>query len=102
VGVTSHEVWTSYAPALLTSAGVALAVAAVRIALVPHAPTLLTFAAELVAGALALTLCIRFCPLPATRRELRMRVAASELLGAVGSLRWRLGTLVLGPTERPS
>jgi O-antigen/teichoic acid export membrane protein len=100
VGVTSAEVWTSYAPALLASVGVALAVAAVRSALVAHTPTLIAFAAELIAGALALTLCIRFCPMPATRRELGIRLAASDLLGGVGSLRWRLATLLLGPAAR--
>jgi len=96
VGLTMTEVWASYAPAAFASAGVALAVAAVRAALVPHAPTLVTFAAELAAGALALSACIRFCPLPSTRRELRTRVTAAGILGDAGSVRWRLAPLVLG------
>jgi len=99
VRVTWVEVWRAYAPALVAAAGVGLAVAAVRGALVSYVPTLVTFVAEVLAGALALSVCIRFCPLPATRRELRLRVAAAGLLGASGGLRWRVATLVLGPVS---
>ena len=42
-------------------------------ALVGEAPTLAVFLAEVGAGALALALCIRFCPLPDVRRELWLR-----------------------------
>ena len=65
-------------PALFASAGVALAIAAVRHALASTTPTLVTFAAEVAAGAVALLLCIRFCPLPAIRRELRMRLTGGR------------------------
>ena len=42
-------------------------------------------------GALMLALCIRFCPLPAIRRELRMRLDAAGMLGdvAAGDDGWR-------------
>ena len=59
----------------------------------------MTFAAEVAAGVFALPLCIRFCPFPAIRRELRMRLTAAGVLGDVGSLRWRLAPLVLGQPD---
>ena len=96
VGFTVADVWASYAPAAFASAGVALAIAATRALLVAAVPTLVAFAAEVVAGALALALCVRVCPLPAIRRELRLRLAAAGVLGAAGGLRWRLAPLVLG------
>jgi O-antigen/teichoic acid export membrane protein len=99
VGVTMAEVWTSYAPALFAAAGVAVAIAAVRHALVSTMPNLVTFAAEVAAGAVALSLCIRFSPLPAIRRELRLRLTAAGALGGVSSLRRRLAPLVLGRPE---
>jgi lipopolysaccharide exporter len=99
VGLTMTAVWASYAPAAFASVGVALAVAVVRAALAPHTSTLVTFAAELAAGALALSLCVRFCPLPTIRRELRMRLTAAGVLGAIGGLRWRLASLVLGQPD---
>jgi lipopolysaccharide exporter len=96
VGLSITQVWASYAPAAFASAGVALAMAVIRRALATEAPTLVTFAAEVAAGACALSLCIRFCPLPAIRRELRMRLTEAGVLGGVGGLRWRLAPLVLG------
>ena len=79
-----------------------VAIAAVRHAVASTTPTLVTFAAEVAAGAAALLLCIRFCPLPAIRRELRLRLSAAGALGGVSSLRWRLAPLVLGqPEPRP-
>jgi O-antigen/teichoic acid export membrane protein len=99
VGLTSTQVWASYAPALFASAGVALAIAAVRRVLGTGTPTPVTFAAELVAGACALSLCIRFSPLPAIRRELRLRLTDAGVLGDAGSVRWRLAPLVLGPGD---
>ena len=59
-----------------------------------------SFAAEVVAGALALALCVRVCPLPAVRRELWLRLTAAGLLGGAGGLRWRLAPLVLGRPQR--
>jgi hypothetical protein len=100
VGLTRIQVWESYAPALVASAGVAVAVAAVRGALATETPTLVTFAAEIAAAALALSLCIRFCPMPTVRRELRLRLTDAGVLGGVGSGRRRLSGLVLGPEPR--
>jgi lipopolysaccharide exporter len=99
VGLTMTQVWGSYAPAAFASAGVALAMGVIRRALDTEAPTLVTFAAEVAAGAFALSLCIRFCPLPAICRELRMRLTAAGVLGGVGGLRWRLAPLVLGQPD---
>ena len=99
VGLTMPQVWASYAPAAFASAGVALAIAVVRGVLATEVPTLVTFAAEVAAGATALSLCIRFCPLPAIRRELRMRLTEAGVLGGAGSLRWRLAPLVIGQPD---
>jgi lipopolysaccharide exporter len=95
----STWVWQAHVPAAFASVGVALAIAATRWALTGHAPTLLVFGGEAVAGALALALCIRFCPLPAIRYELWMRLTAAGVLGEVGGLRWRLASPVLGPPD---
>jgi hypothetical protein len=92
-------VWRAHVPAAFASIGVALAIAATRWALTGHAPTLLVFGGEAVAGALALALCIRFCPLPAIRSELWMRLTAAGVLGEAGGLRWRLASPVLGPPD---
>jgi hypothetical protein len=100
VGFSAAQLWESYAPAAFASVGVALAIAVTRTALVGHVPTLVAFAAEVTVAALALWLCIRFGPLPAIRRELRMRLTAAEMLGNVGGLRWRLAPLVLGRPEQ--
>jgi lipopolysaccharide exporter len=99
--LASGQVWRAHLPAAFASAGVALAVAAVRAPLTGHAPAILILAAEMFVGALALALCIRLCPLPAIRRELSLRLDAADLLGAAGGLRWRLARLVLGP-EAPA
>jgi O-antigen/teichoic acid export membrane protein len=99
--LASGQVWRAHLPAAFASAGVALAVAAVRAPLTGHAPAILVLAVETCVGALALALCIRFCPLPAVRRELSLRLDAAALLGAAGGLRWRLARLVLGP-EAPA
>ncbi|MDT7614112.1 MAG: hypothetical protein QOF00_1559 [Pseudonocardiales bacterium] len=99
VGFSAAQLWASYTPAAFASLGVASAIAATRCVLVGQVPTLLVFAAELVAGALMLTLCIRFCPLPAIRGELRMRLDAAGVLGAAGGWRRRLASLVVGRWE---
>jgi O-antigen/teichoic acid export membrane protein len=102
VGITGAQVWASYAPAAFASVCVALAITSVRRALVDEVPTLVTFAAELAAAAFALLLSIRFCPFPAIRRELRLRLTGAGVLGDIGGLRWRLAPLVLGqPDRRP-
>jgi O-antigen/teichoic acid export membrane protein len=99
VGFSAAQLWESYAPAAYASLGVVLAIAATRRALVGQVPTILVFAADLAAGALALALCIRFCPLPGIRRELRMRLDAAGVLGGAGGLRRRLAPLVVGRSE---
>jgi len=100
VKFTFVDLWASFAPAAFTSAGVALAVAATRVLLDGAVPTLVVFAAEVVAGTLALTVCVRVCPLPAVRQELWLRLTAAGLLGAPGELRWRLAPLALGRPPR--
>ena len=97
--VPSGRMWRAHVPAVFASVGVALAVAATRWALTDHVRTLVVLVAETGAGALALALCIRFCPLPAVREELSMRVTAAGVRGEVGGLRWRLASLVLGPPD---
>jgi lipopolysaccharide exporter len=96
LGLSLPQLVRSYAPAVLSSVGVALGVGAARWALVGEAPTLVVFGAEIGAGALALALCIRFSPLPDIRRELWLRLTAAGALGDVGGRRWRLAPLVLG------
>ena len=100
VRFTVADLWASCAPGAFASAGVALAVAATRAVLVGVVPTLVVFAVEVVAGALALALCVRVCPLAAVRRELWLRLAAAGLLGGVGGRRWRLAPLVLGRPQQ--
>jgi O-antigen/teichoic acid export membrane protein len=99
LGFSAGQLWESYAPAAFASLGVALAIAVTRHALVGQVPTGLVFAAELAAGALTLALCIRLCPLPDIRRELRMRLEAAGVLGGAGGLRRRLAPLVVGRPE---
>jgi hypothetical protein len=62
-----------------------------------HALAILILATEMCTGTVALTLCIRLRPLPAIRRELRLKLDAAGLLGTTVGIRWRLATLVLGP-----
>jgi lipopolysaccharide exporter len=97
--LSAAQLWQAYGPAAIASVGVALAIALTRQALAQDVPTLALFASEVGAGALALALCIRFCPLPAIRRELWMRLTAAGVLGGVDGLRWRLAPLVLGQPE---
>jgi lipopolysaccharide exporter len=99
VRFSARQLWEAYTPAAFASLGVALAIAATRRALVGQAPTMLVFAAELAAGALALALCIRFCPLQGIRRELRMRLDAAGVLGGADGWRRRLVPLVVGRLE---
>jgi O-antigen/teichoic acid export membrane protein len=99
LGFSAGQLLESYAPAAFASLGVTLAIAATRRALVGQVPTMLVFAAELAAGTLALALCIRFCPLPGIRRELRMRLDAAGVLGGAGGWRQRLAPLVVGRPE---
>jgi len=99
VGFSAAQLWESYAPAGFASLGVVLSIAVTRHALVGQVPTILVFATELAAGALALALCVRLCPLPDLRRELRMRLEAAGVLGDAGGLRQRLAPLVVGRPE---
>jgi lipopolysaccharide exporter len=86
-------------PAVFASAGVALAIAAVHWAFT-GAPSVALLAAEIMAGALALALCIRVCPTPAVRAELRFRLASAGLFGRSHGRRRRLALLVLGSRDR--
>ena len=71
-------------------------------ALAAEAPTLVTFAAEVVAADVGAGAVRPVLPAPAIRRELRLRLAAAGVLGDVGGLRWRLAPLVLGrPPQEP-
>jgi hypothetical protein len=92
----SSRIWQAHVPAAFASAGVALAIIAVRWALVGHIPTLVVLGAEVGAAAFALALCVRLCPLPAIREELWMRLTAAGVLGAAAGPRWRLASLALG------
>jgi lipopolysaccharide exporter len=100
LGLTAARVARSHVPAAFTSAAAVLAIVVVKQVFADRAPILRLFAAELVAGALALALCIRFGPMPGTRSDLRLRLAAAGALGAAGGLRWRLASLVLGPLDQ--
>jgi len=94
--LSGDQIWRSHAPAALGSVGVTCAVAVTRMSLVGVLPPLLLLGAEVAAGAGALALCIRFCPLPAIRYELRLRLQAAGVLGRADGLRGRLAPLVLG------
>ena len=100
VRFTFTDLCASFAPAVFASAAVGLAVAATRVLLVGAVPTLVVFGAEVVAGALALVLAVRVCPLPAARRELWLRLTAAGLLGSADGLRRRLAPLVLGRQQQ--
>jgi O-antigen/teichoic acid export membrane protein len=97
--VSSARLWQAHVPAVFAGAGVAVAIAATRWALNDHVRPLAVLVAEIGAGALALALCIRFCPVPAIREELSMRVTAAGVRGEVGGLRWRAVSLVLGQAD---
>jgi O-antigen/teichoic acid export membrane protein len=99
LGMPSARLWQAHVPAVFAGAGVALAIAATRWALTGHVRSLVVLGAEAGAGALALAFCIRFCPLPAVRSELWMRLAAAGVLGEVGGVRWRLASLVLAAPD---
>jgi O-antigen/teichoic acid export membrane protein len=99
VGLSVAQLWAAWAPALFASLGVVLAVAATRNLLAGQVPALLTLAAEVAAGALALALCLRFGPLSAIRRELWMRLTAAGVLGGAGGVRRWVASLVLGRPE---
>jgi len=94
------EVGRAHTPGAFAAVGVTVAISATKWALRGHAPTLVVFMAEAVAGALALALCIRFCPFPAIRNELWMRLRAAGMVGRAKGLRYRLLSLVLGPLGR--
>ena len=102
LGLSSARMWQAHVPALFASAGVAMAVAGSRWALAGHVRDLFVLVAEAGAGALALALCIRFCPLRAVRSELWMRLAAAGVLGEVGGPRLRVAALVLGSPDLPT
>jgi O-antigen/teichoic acid export membrane protein len=96
--LSAAQIGRLYAPAAFASAAVALAIAGLRTAAAGHLAAVVLLVGELVAGAAALWLCIRFC-LPHTRAELRMRLTAAGVLGVAGGLRERLGSVVLGSPD---
>jgi lipopolysaccharide exporter len=99
LGMPSTRLLQAHVPAALASLGVMLAIAATRWALAGHVPTLVVLGAEIGAGAVALALCIRLCPLPVIRSEFWMRLTAAGVLRKAGGARWRLASLVLGPPD---
>jgi hypothetical protein len=89
----------AHVPAVFVGAGVALAVAGVRWAL-DGGSAVAALAAEIVAGALALAVCIRLCPTPWIRTELRYRLVSARLLGPLDGRGWRVTSLVVGRPEQ--
>ncbi len=89
----------AHVPAVFVGAGVALAVAGVRWALAGGS-AVAALAAEIVAGALALAVCIRLCPTPWIRTELRYRLVSARLLGPLDGRGWRVTSLVVGWPEQ--
>ncbi len=98
--IPSAQIWRAHIPAAFAAVIVALAISATKWVLRGHAPTLVVFGAEALAGMLALALCIRFGPFPAIRQELWMRLTAAGVVGKPSGLRYRLLSLVLGPLGR--
>ena len=94
LGLTKVQVWKAHLPAAFASAGVGLAIAAAGWAFA-GAPPLAVLAIQIISAALALALCVRFCPVPTVRAELWMRLLSAGLLEASG-WRWRLARWVLG------
>ncbi|NMO90291.1 lipopolysaccharide biosynthesis protein [Actinomycetospora sp. TBRC 11914] len=93
------RIWQAHVPAFFAVVGVALAITAIRWAL-GGSPPLAVLAAEMTAGALALALCIRLCPVPAVRAQIQYRLASAGLLGPSHRRRRRVASLVLGPLDR--
>jgi O-antigen/teichoic acid export membrane protein len=96
LALSPTDLWRSFITTAFVTCGVALAIAVVRWALGGEVATLGLFGAEVTVGGVALMACIRMCPLPEVRRELRVRLMAMDALGPVGGLRWRLAPLLLG------
>lgn len=88
------RVWQAHVPAAFAAVGVALAVAGVRWAL-EGIPAVAVLAGEIAAGALALVLCIRLCPVSGVRADLWLRLANAGLLGPPDGRRQRVASLVL-------
>ena len=86
-----------FAPSAFVSAGTAVAIAGVQRSLSGQLPTFAVLAGEVATGALAVGLCVRFGPVPSTRRELWQRLTASGALGTAEGLRSRLALLFIGP-----
>ena len=99
LGCAGVRMWQAHVPAAFACIGVALAIAATRWALT-GAPSVALLAAEIIAGVLALALCIRVCPTPSIRADLRYRLTAAHLLGPPRSRRRRAASLVLGPPDQ--
>jgi lipopolysaccharide exporter len=86
-----------HAPSAFVSIAAALAIAGVQRSLSGRVATLAVLAGEVVAGALAMGLSIRFGPLRSMRRELWQRLTAAGALGTAEGLRSRLAPFLIGP-----
>jgi O-antigen/teichoic acid export membrane protein len=95
--LSAAQVAQLYAPSAFVSVAAALAIAGVQRSLSGRVPTFAVLAGEVAVGALAVGLCIRFGPMPSTRRELWQRLTAAGALGTAGGLRSRLAPLLIGP-----
>jgi O-antigen/teichoic acid export membrane protein len=99
--ISLGQVWRAHIPAAFAAVVVTFAISATKWVLRGHAPTLVVFGAEVVAGMLALALCLRFGPFPTIREELWMRLTAAGVVGKPGGgRRYRLLSLVLGPLDQ--
>jgi len=93
------QVWRAHIPAVFAAASVALAVAGVRWAL-DGGSAVAALGVEIVASALALAVCIRVCPTPWLRSDLRYRLVSARLLGPLDGRGWRIASLVVGRPEQ--
>jgi O-antigen/teichoic acid export membrane protein len=98
LGLRRAEIWRAHFPAAFASAGVGFAIAGAGWALA-GAPSLAVLAVQIIAGALALAICIRFCPVADARAELWLRLTSAGLLGAATGWRSLLARLVLGKQQ---
>lgn len=100
--VRPREVVQAYAPALVTTAGVALAVLVGRqAALIDGFPVVGVLAIEILLAAFVLALCTRFNPFSGARRELWERLRVAGVLQTPNGSRQKLVRLLLGQ-EPPS
>lgn len=103
IGLRFAEVARAYAPAVVAASGVGIVIALGRQALLAvDAPVVLTLAAEIGLGAIALALFTRLNPFPNVRTELRTRLQAANLIGGRKRFRTRVVRLLVGPERLPA